>query len=62
MYYINLKFILPERIVKSVRDQAAYAVKKANDNGKQLDELLAIAKKGAGFAEVIFLKKLLVLL
>ncbi len=58
MYYINLKFILPEHIVKSVRDQAAYAVKKANDNGKQLDELLAIAKKGAGFAEVIFLKKI----
>ena len=42
--------------MKSARDQAAYAVKKANDNASLIEELLVIAKKGAGFAEAIMPK------
>ncbi len=54
MYYNGITFIyISERIVKSVRDQAAYAVTKANKNGDELEELLDLTKKGAGFAQVI---------
>ena len=55
MYYKGFTFFkisFTERIVKSVRDQAAYAVKRVGDTENKLNELLEIAKKGAGFAEV----------
>ncbi len=56
MFILRNYFLLtiPEKTIKSVRDQANYALKEAQANSAKLDELLKTAKAGTSYAQVTF--------